>query len=175
MRKRDAYRTHLSCSDALVTSKLGSQGLFASLCLERERRMLPILSQAKALKSALKYVRRSSDLRVIPALNGGLLVASGLSAQIKKSVTRECRDALLSSFIYGLNAAGTNFVEEFVFRFLITRGDTLGGSMRNVGGACPAQVEPRNNFDACAVWHGLSLVAFVNKSMGERNGRRARR
>lgn len=33
-----------------------------------------------------------------------------------------------------LQPAGANFVEEFVFRFLLTRGDTLGGSMRNVGG-----------------------------------------
>ncbi len=33
-----------------------------------------------------------------------------------------------------LEPAGANFVEELVFRFLLTRGDTLGGSMRNVGG-----------------------------------------
>jgi type II restriction enzyme len=33
-----------------------------------------------------------------------------------------------------LEPAGSNFVEELVFRFLLTRGDTLGGSMRNVGG-----------------------------------------
>lgn len=34
-----------------------------------------------------------------------------------------------------LAPAGTEFIEELVFRFLLTRGDTLGGSMRNVGGA----------------------------------------
>lgn len=33
-----------------------------------------------------------------------------------------------------LESAGANFVEELVYRFLLTRGDTLGGSMRNVGG-----------------------------------------
>jgi hypothetical protein len=33
-----------------------------------------------------------------------------------------------------LEPAGANFIEELVFRFLLTRGDTLGGSMRNVGG-----------------------------------------
>jgi type II restriction enzyme len=33
-----------------------------------------------------------------------------------------------------LEPAGADFVEELVFRFLLTRGDTLGGSMRNIGG-----------------------------------------
>lgn len=43
----------------------------------------------------------------------------------------EAIQGLLKNF---LEPAGTNFVEELVFRFLLTRGDTLGGSMRNVGG-----------------------------------------
>ena len=33
-----------------------------------------------------------------------------------------------------LEPAGAKFVEELVFRFLLTRGDALGGSMRNIGG-----------------------------------------
>jgi hypothetical protein len=33
-----------------------------------------------------------------------------------------------------LEPAGSAFVEELVFRFLLTRGDSLGGSMRNLGG-----------------------------------------
>jgi type II restriction enzyme len=33
-----------------------------------------------------------------------------------------------------LEPAGPAFVEELVFRFLLTRGDALGGSMRNIGG-----------------------------------------
>jgi len=34
-----------------------------------------------------------------------------------------------------LEPAADAFVEELVFRFLLTRGDALGGSMRNIGGA----------------------------------------
>lgn len=33
-----------------------------------------------------------------------------------------------------LEPAGEKFVEELVFRFLLTHGGTLGGSMRNIGG-----------------------------------------
>jgi len=34
----------------------------------------------------------------------------------------------------GFSRTGDWIVEELVFRFLLIRGDTLGGSMRNVGG-----------------------------------------
>jgi hypothetical protein len=34
-----------------------------------------------------------------------------------------------------LEPAGKDFVDELVYRFLLTRGDSLGGSMRNLGGA----------------------------------------
>jgi hypothetical protein len=43
----------------------------------------------------------------------------------------EAIEGLIKNF---LEPAGENFVEELVFRFLLIRGDTLGGSMRNVGG-----------------------------------------
>lgn len=33
-----------------------------------------------------------------------------------------------------MEPAGNDFVEELVYRFLLTRGDQLGGSMRNLGG-----------------------------------------
>lgn len=44
---------------------------------------------------------------------------------------REAIEGLIKNY---LEPAGANFVEELVFRFLLTRGDTLGGSMRNAGG-----------------------------------------
>ena len=45
---------------------------------------------------------------------------------------REAIKGLIDNF---LEPAGESFVEELVYRFLLTRGDTLGGSMRNLGGA----------------------------------------
>ncbi len=41
-------------------------------------------------------------------------------------------DGLIDKY---LEPAGNDFVEELVYRFLLTRGDTLGGSMRNLVGA----------------------------------------
>lgn len=44
---------------------------------------------------------------------------------------REAITNLIQNF---LEPVGEKFVEELVFRFLLTLGDTLGGSMRNIGG-----------------------------------------
>jgi hypothetical protein len=50
---------------------------------------------------------------------------------LEASDKKEAITGLIENF---LEPAGGNFVEELVFRFLLTRGDTLGGSMRNIGG-----------------------------------------
>jgi len=34
-----------------------------------------------------------------------------------------------------LKPAGIDFIDELIYRFLLTRGDTLGGSMRNLAGS----------------------------------------
>ena len=66
----------------------------------------------------------------------GLLTAAGLSDKSLAHLRPEDKiDAIDGLIINFLEPAGANFVEELVFRFLLTRGDTLGGSMRNVGGA----------------------------------------
>lgn len=64
-----------------------------------------------------------------------MLTAAGVSDKatnhLQASDKREAVKELIKNF---LEPAGANFVEELVFRFLLTRGDTLGGSMRNIGG-----------------------------------------
>ena len=50
---------------------------------------------------------------------------------LQDSDKREAVSGLIKNF---LEPAGNNFIEELVFRFLLTRGNTLGGSMRNIGG-----------------------------------------
>src|SRR5207253_3070915 len=60
----------------------------------------------------------------------------------------EAIQGLIANF---LEPAGDNFVEELVYRFLITRGDTLGGSMRNVGGVLAQRKLSRSLISALAL------------------------
>ncbi|WP_341733733.1 AvaI/BsoBI family type II restriction endonuclease [Microcoleus sp. EPA2] len=131
-----AYRNHLDSSDNLVTTHEATRAGFVALALEKNRRATPYVAEARALQEAARQAEIPTDLLNVKGIEMGLLTAAGLS---EKSLTHlmpkdkiEAINGLIRNF---LEPAGTNFVEELVFRFLLTRGDTLGGSMRNVGGA----------------------------------------
>ena len=63
-----------------------------------------------------------------------LITASGLSDKAVVHLTDQDKTEAIQGLIENfLEPAGAKFVEELVYRFLLTRGDALGGSMRNVG------------------------------------------
>ncbi len=131
--KRKPYRQHLTSSNDLVTTYEAVRAGFVALALEKNRRATPFVEQARALKAAASQARTPIDLMNIPGLQSALLAAAGLSDKAARHLLPEAEaiQELIKKF---LEPAGANFVEELVFRFLITRGDTLGGSMRNIGG-----------------------------------------
>lgn len=76
-----------------------------------------------------------ADLVNITDIQPALLTAAGLSEKaIKYLEIQDKMDAIEGLIKNFLAPAGSNFVEELVFRFLLTRGETLGGTMRNAGG-----------------------------------------
>ena len=130
------YRRHLTSANDLVTTYEQVRAGFVSLALERNRRATPFVEEARALKVAASKANTPRDLTNIAAIQSALVTAAGVSDKAAKHMQREDKqeaiDGLISKF---LEPAGAAFVEELVYRFLLTRGDTLGGSMRNVGGA----------------------------------------
>lgn len=129
------YLQHLKSSKSLETTYEAVRAGFVALALEKNRRATPYVAQARALKAAAGKACKPADLLKIPDIQPALLTAAGVSDKatnhLQNSDKREAVNGLIKNF---LNPAGANFVEELVFRFLLTRGDTLGGSMRNIGG-----------------------------------------
>ena len=130
------YRRHLKSSSDLVTTYEQVRAGFVALALERNRRATPFVEEARALKAAASRAPSAAALLKIAAIQAGLLTAAGVSEKaaghMMKADKLEAVQGLIAKF---LEPAGSAFVEELVFRFLLTRGDALGGSMRNVGGA----------------------------------------
>jgi hypothetical protein len=126
---------HLKSSKDLATSYEAVRAGFVALALEKNRRATPFVAQARALKAAAAIAKKPMDLLKIKDIQSALLTAAGISDKaanhLQDSDKKEAIIGLIDNF---LEPAGINFVEELVFRFLLTRGDTLGGSMRNVGG-----------------------------------------
>lgn len=130
-----SFRNHLQSSDDLVTTYEATRAGFVALALEKNRRATPYITEAKVLQAAASQAENPGDVLNVKGIEMGLLTAAGLSdkslAYLMPEDKIEAINGLIKNF---LEPAGTNFVEELVFRFLLTRGDTLGGSMRNVGG-----------------------------------------
>ncbi len=129
------YLNHLHSSDDLVTSYEATRAGFVALALEKSRRATPYVAEARALQEAASKARSPVDLLTIKGIEAGLLTAAGLSdkalVHLLPKDKLEAINGLIKNF---LEPAGDKFIEELVFRFLLTRGDTLGGSMRNIGG-----------------------------------------
>lgn len=130
------YRNHLQSVDDLVTTYEATRAGFVALAIEKNRRATRYIAEARALQEAAAQAENPTDLLKIKGIEMGLLTAAGLSDKsLAHLMPEEQAEAIKSLIRNFLEPAGANFVEELVFRFLLTRGDTLGGSMRNIGGA----------------------------------------
>jgi hypothetical protein len=132
---RPPYRQHLDSSAELQTTYEATRAGFVSLALEKNRRASRYVSEARNLQTAASKAKEPNDLLKIDNIEKGLLTAAGLSEKAIKHLKPEDRTAAINELIKNfLEPAGNKFVEELVYRFLLIRGDTLGGSMRNIGG-----------------------------------------
>lgn len=135
MAKKKPYLQHLKNADDLVTPYAAVRAGFVALALEKNRRATPFVRQAQALKAAALQAKSPSALVAIARIQPALLTAAGVSDKAANHLQAQDKADAIQGLIQNfLEPAGDNFVEELVYRFLLTRGDTLGGSMRNVGG-----------------------------------------
>jgi len=129
------YLKHLKSSADLVTPYEAVRAGFVALALEKNRRATPFVAMARALKASASQAKKTNDLLKITEIRPALLTAAGVSDKATNHLQESDKTEAIKGLIETLlEPAGVNFVEELVFRFLLTRGDTLGGSMRNVGG-----------------------------------------
>ncbi len=134
--KNKPYQEHLKNADALVTTYEAVRAGFVALALEKNRRATPFVEQARSLKISAFKAETPADLLNIEGIQPALLTAAGVSDKAARHLLAQDKlDAIQGLIKNFLEPAGSDFIEELVFRFLLTRGDTLGGSMRNVGGA----------------------------------------
>src|SRR6266516_5305618 len=138
------YLRHLKSSTNLQTPYEAIRAGFVALALEKNRRATPFVERARSLKVAASQVEGPRDLLNILEIQAALLTAAGVSDKAASHLHDSDKQEAILGLITGfLEPAGANFVEELVFRFLLTRGDTLGGSMRNVGGVLAQRKLPR--------------------------------
>ena len=119
----------------LVTPRERTRAGFIALALEKNYLAVPYIEEAKALKAIANRVKKPKDLLQAKDLRAGLLTASGLSDKSLNHLTEEDKIIAIKGLIEKfLEPAGENFADELVYRYLLTKGDALGGKARNLAG-----------------------------------------
>ena len=123
-------------AEDLITSHEQTRAGFIEAALTKNYKAKPYIEQAKTLKSLASQAATPIELLNITEIQNSLLTASGLSDKSLKYFTdNDKKEAIKKMIKEFLEPAGELFIDELVYRFLLIKGDTLGGSMRNYVGA----------------------------------------
>jgi type II restriction enzyme len=130
----------IATSTDLVTSREQTRAGFIAFALEKNRRSTPVIESAKSLKVLASKAKMAKDLLKITEIQPALLTAAGLSEKAINYFTEEDKIKAISGLIENfLEPTGKYFVDEVVYRYLLMKGDSLGGSMRNIVGLLAQQ------------------------------------
>lgn len=122
--------------EELVTSRKETRAGFIAMALEKNALAVPYIEEAKSLLVLAKSANSARELLNVDGLEAGLLAASGLSNKALVYLDEEDKKTAIEGLIDEfLEPAGDDFAEELVYRYLLTKGDALGGQARNLAGA----------------------------------------
>lgn len=120
----------------LVTTHEATRVGFLSIALEKNRVSDPYVKTALSFKIMVSDVKSPDDLLKISEIRPFLLSAAGLSDKSLKYLNENDRTEAINELIDKfLKPAGKDFIDEVIFRYLLIKGDTVGGTMRNRIGA----------------------------------------
>ena len=109
---------------------------FLGQALQKTEKAEPFVQKAKTFYKALKKVKSVEELLASPKYRNDLTSACGFSDKARSQLTEtELNSAIKKVLTRIYKEAGSEFREDILYRYLLTKGDTLGGSMRNLTGA----------------------------------------
>lgn len=158
------YNNCIKCAQDLITTREQTRAGFIEAALEKNRKALPYIEDAKTLKLYASRAKAPMDLLNIPNIRQGLLTASGLSDKsLKYFDDLDKIEAIKKMIEEFLLPTGRGFVDELVYRYLLIRGDSFGGSMRNLVGTIAEMKLKRKIFSV------LSMLQVAFNVLPKRN------
>lgn len=119
-----------------VTSRYSTRAGFLEQALRRTKEANQYVTQAHQLMNTLQQSKDPRSLVDIEEIRYQLIAAAGFSDKAANYfTTSELKDKLVQVLITIQKEAGADWRAEILYRFLLTKGDTLGGAMRNITGA----------------------------------------
>lgn len=130
------FNRFITSPASMVTTHEQTRAAFMQIALEKNRVGDPYVKEAYAFKAMTAGVTRAEELLSVPHVRSFLITAAGLSDKSLAYLNEADRTYAIQELIEKyLKPAGSSFIDEAIYRFLLTRGDTVGGIMRNRIGA----------------------------------------
>lgn len=127
---------HINNYSDLQTSRGDICAGFLFQALTKTKKAEPYTKRAKEFYEAIKKINTIDELLSLENFREELISASGFSEKAKKHLTNaELIGALTDILKKIVRESNHEFREEIIYRYLLTKGDSLGGSMRNLTGA----------------------------------------
>lgn len=151
--------------DDLVTTEEARRTGFLEMALRRNIESVPFLNKAKSLYTTLKTkTKTSSDILKLKDLRIALLDAAGVYSKTRSHLSEKDMDALLKDFVKEvLEPCGPKYIDEIVYRYLMSLGEQLGGRMRNIIGVV-ARIKLTEHIISHLQLKNVDFKFFVSKS-----------
>lgn len=120
----------------LVTVHESHRTGFLEYALRKSKESIPYIDKAKSLKLILEQKTKiPRDILALDDIKSSCYEAAGVSVKANKYLSKDDLNDILLEFIKEfLEPAGKQYIEELIYRYLLTLGDALGGRMRNLVG-----------------------------------------
>jgi hypothetical protein len=135
---RSSMLPHITSASDLVTDHDSVRAGFLEQALAKTQRAEPFIAQAREFQAALAGVEGIDQLSAITvkSIQSALLAAAGFSDKAQMHLTAaELQAGLAEVLARIVETNPDDWRAELVFRFMLTKGDALGGSIRNLIGA----------------------------------------
>jgi Restriction endonuclease BsobI len=121
-------------ADLVTKAALVEEGFLWQARAKYEK-AIPYVEGAYELKAAIESINTIDELVNLERMQSHLFTAAALSDKSSKNLKPAARAEILKEMLNVLASKTSNWKEELLYRYLLTKGDSLGGVMRNVVGA----------------------------------------
>lgn len=130
------FNKFITCPNDLVTTHEQTRAGFLSIALEKNMVGDPYVKRALAFKTMVSGTTGPDDFLDMPEVRPFVLTASGLSDKAMNYLDEDDKTLAIKELIENfLKPAGENYIDETIYRYLLVKGDAMGGAMRNRIGA----------------------------------------
>lgn len=131
-----SFNSFIISAESLVTTHEQTRAGFLSIALEKNKVGDPYVKNALTFKTMVSHTTSPDDFLKMPSIRPFLLTASGLSDKSMNYLTDDDQTAAIKELIDKfLKPSGKDYIDEATYRYLLIKGDAVGGTMRNKIGA----------------------------------------